>query len=175
MPFLRQLLVIAVCCVLALPGRSQPPTWKPMRFGKISLNYPSTWHMSREAHGEQTRVTLTPDSMQHLTMRIIEIFELPLSGDHTYANFRSGFASILEAQPEAGIKVTRSEETTFKGHKTMYAEIIRNSLPGKVYGIDGGTDIYLLFVLPRRYAAVPDPALERDEKVILNSIAFDHY
>jgi len=129
--------------------------------------------MTREAHGEQTRVTLTPDSMQNLAMRIIEIIDLPLSGSHTYANFKSNFTSILEAQPDAGIKVTKNEEITFKGHKTMYADIIRSSLPGKVYAIDGGTDIYLLFVLLRRHITVADPALERDEKTILNSIAFD--
>ena len=131
--------------------------------------------MTREAHGDQTQVTLTPDSMQNLTMRMIEIIDLPQSGSHTYANFKSGFTSILEAQPDAGIKVTRSEEITFKDHKTMYAEIIRSSLPAKVYGINGSTDIYLLFVTPRRHVTVADPALERDEQTILNSITFEQH
>jgi len=108
-------------------------------------------------------------------MRMIEIIDLPLSGSHTYESFKSGFTSILEAQPNLGIKVTRSKEITFRDHKTMYAEIVRSSLPAKVYGIDGNTDIYLFFVTPRRYVTVADPALERDEQTILNSIVIDQH
>jgi hypothetical protein len=129
--------------------------------------------MTKEDRGRQARFTLTPDSMRHLTMRIVEIIGLPQDGSHSYASFKSVFVSLLEGQPDAGIKVTKSEEITFKDHKTMYAEIKRNSLQTKVYGIDGGTYIYLFFLLPRRYSTVPDPALERDEKAILNSITFD--
>jgi hypothetical protein len=113
--------------------------------------------------------------MQHLTMRLIDIVDLPVIGNYTYAYFKSGFVSLLEGQADAGIKVTKSEEIMFKDHKTMYAEVIRNSLPAKVYGIDCGTDIYVFFVTPKRYSTVPDPALERDEKAILNSITFDQH
>lgn len=173
MPFLRQPLIAFLCCALAIRGHAQSPSWKSLSYGKITLHYPPTWHMTKEARGRQARVTLTPDSMQHLTMRIVEFIGLPTDDSHNYASFKSGFVSLLEAQPDAGMKVTKSEEITFKDHKTMYAEVMRNSLQTKVYGIDGGTYIYLFFLLPRRYSAVPDPALERDEKAILNSITFE--
>jgi hypothetical protein len=173
MPFLRQLLIALVCCALAVSGRAQSSSWKSMKFGKVSLHYPPTWTNTKATFNGQTRVTLTPDSMKDLSMRIVEFFELPLDGTFTYANFKSGFASLLKAQPDAGIKVPKCEEITFKEHKTMYAEAMRKGLPTKVYAIDGGTRIYLFFLLPRRYSTVPDPALERDEKAILNSITFD--
>ena len=64
------------------------------------MRYPPTWRTTKESHDGQTYATLTPDSMQNLSMRIIEIIELPLGGDHTYARFKKDFTAILNSQPE---------------------------------------------------------------------------
>jgi hypothetical protein len=173
MPILRQLLIYTVFGCQAFAGHAQHSTCVSLRNGKISLNYPPTWHMTKETRGNRTRTTLTPDSMQKLTMRMIEIVDIPVSSDYPYATLKSRFPSIVKMRPEDGIKITKIEEITFKDHKTMYAEFIRNGLPGKMYGIDGVPDIYLIAVTTRRYTNIPDVALERDEKMILNSITFD--
>jgi hypothetical protein len=173
MPILRQLLICTLLPCLAFVGHAQHSTWKSLRDGKITLNYPPTWHMTKETVRDRTRTTLTPDSMQHLTLRMIEIVDIPVGSDYPFAALKSHFPSIIKLVSETRIKITREEETTFKDHKTMYAEYIRNGLPGKLYGIVAVPDIYLINVFTRRYTTVPDAALERDEKIILNSITFD--
>jgi len=55
----------------------------------------------------------------------------------------------------------------------MYAELLDHHLPMKVYGIEDEGYIHLLIFTSRRYIQVADPALERDETGILNSITFD--
>jgi hypothetical protein len=54
----------------------------------------------------------------------------------------------------------------------MYAEAFINGLPAKIYGLDGLFYVYILLLTQRRYTQVPDPALERDEMIILNSITY---
>jgi len=174
MPLQRHLLLAAVICFFTFAGRGQSPAWNTFRFGKISLHYPPTWHANKEAvHAGQTRLTLTPDSMRNLAMQIIEIYELPMSGDHTYARFKKDFAATLQSRTGMDTKVLKVEEISFKGHKTMYAETIQSSLPAKVYGINAGTKIYPIILLQRRYSNIPDPRLEQDGMAILNSITID--
>jgi hypothetical protein len=171
MAFQRHLLYATVLCFFTFASHGQSPAWNSLRYGKISLHYPPTWHVNKEApHAGQSRLTLTPDSMQNLTMKIIEIYELTVSGDHTYARFKNDFASMLQSRSGMGTKVLKTEEISFKGHKTMYAETIQSSLPAKVYGINAGTEIYPIILIQRRYSNIPDPRLEQDEMAILNSI-----
>ena len=106
-------------------------------------------------------------------MKVLAIFELPLGGDHTYAAFKSNFAAILNSDKDLPTKVLKTEEISFKGHKTIYAEIIRSSLPAKVYAIDAGNSIYLIFLLRSRHVNTPDPKMEKEETTILNSISID--
>ena len=169
----NHLLFAALACFLTSATYGQAPAWKSLRYGKVSLNYPPTWRTTKESHEGQTHVTLTPDSMQNLSMRIIEIYEIPLGGDHTYARFKKDFAANLNSQPDGSTKVLKVEEISFKGHKTLYTEIIRSSLPAKAYAINAGSRIYLIFLLLSRHVNVPDPKMEKDEKAILNSITFD--
>jgi hypothetical protein len=173
MRFLSHLLFAALSCFFTFAGHSQAPAWNSLRYGKVSLNYPPTWRTTKESHGGQTHATLTPDSMRTLSMRIIEIYEVPLGGDHTYARFKKDFVAILSSQSDGSTKVLKSEEISFKGHKTMYAEIIRSSLPAKLYAINAGSRIYLVFLLLSRHVNIPDPKLEKEEKAILNSITID--
>jgi hypothetical protein len=170
---LRRLLIAAVFCPLAFAGYAQSSDWKSVRYGKITLRYPPTWHMNKEANGERTRVTLTPDSMQQLTMRMVLIYELPLGSDHSYESFKKDFPAMVRAQTDGETKFLKTDEITLKGHKCMYTEVIQNSLPVKVFGINGGTAIYAVVLLSRRYSSTPDPGMERDETAILNSISFD--
>jgi hypothetical protein len=164
------IVAITLCC-LALVGRGQSANWKTLQCSKVSLTYPPTWHLTEERRGAQRRYTLTPDSMQHLTMRMFELLELPLGGDHDYAYFKKNFKLLLHPNDEVTTKILKTGEITFKGHNCMYAEMTNLSLPQKVYGIDAGNVVYLIIVTERRYIRVADPGLERDGKAILNSIA----
>lgn len=171
MPLQRSFLFIILSCLLTFASNAQDPSWKPYRYGNISLKYPPTWLPNKESQGGHTRVTLTPDSMRRLTMRIVEIYELKVEGDHTFASFKNGFATSLKSQDES-TKVLKTEETSFKDHKAIYAEIIRSSLPARVYGINAGAYIYVVFLLKSRHVDVPDPKMEKDGMAILNSIVF---
>ena len=172
MPILRVLSIIVVMSCLAFGGRAQQTSWKSLKLNKVSVNYPPSWHLTRETRGAQVRVTLTPDSMQQLTMRMFEIMELPLDGEHNYAYFKKEFPTILKPWVDQGGKILKSEEITFKNHTSMYAEIIASSLPTKVYGVDAGDYIYVIVLTRRRYSKIADPGLERDGMGILNSISF---
>lgn len=174
MPFQIHLLFTVIICFFTSAGHGQSPAWNSLRYGKISLHYPPTWHVNKEApHAGQSRLTLTPDSMRNLAMQIIEIYELTVSGDHTYARFKKDFATMLQSRPGMGTKVLKIEEISFKGHKTMYAETIQSSLPAKVYGINAGTEIYPIILIQRRHSNIPDLRMEQDEMAILNSITID--
>ena len=164
-------MAFGVCC-LWVAGRGQGATWKTVLCGKVSVKYPPTWHQTRDAHGSQVRITLTPDSMQNLTMRMFVIFDLPTDAQHNYAYFKKNFVPLIKAGVEADAKIVKTEEITFKEHKTMYAEIISSSLPVKLYGIDAGSHIYMVVLTQRRYSQVADPGIERDDMGILNSMKF---
>jgi len=95
MPFQRYLLFVTLFCISTFAGFGQGPTWKSLRIGLMSLKYPPTWQTEKHKGEIETLVSLTPDSMRNLGMRIIQISELPIIGDHTYANFKKGFAAAL--------------------------------------------------------------------------------
>jgi len=173
MLFQQYFLFAAAICCFTFTSHSQSPAWKPLRYGQIALKYPPTWQTERLSHNGQTAVTITPDSMKNLSMRIVSIFEFSLRGDHNYAAFKKDFATILQSRPDWPTKVLKTEEISFKSHKTMYAEIIESSLPAKVYAINVGTKIYLIALLQSRHVNIPDPKMEKDETAILNSISID--
>jgi len=81
---LRQLLATSLGCALTLSGLAQSASWKTLHHGKMSLSYPPTWHLTQNEKDQQTRFTLTPDSMQNLDMRMLMVFELPVTGDRNY-------------------------------------------------------------------------------------------
>jgi hypothetical protein len=70
MPNRLRLVIAMVFCCLASAGRGQSAAWKTLQCAKVSLRYPPTWHLAEESRGQQERYTLTPDSMQHLSMRM---------------------------------------------------------------------------------------------------------
>lgn len=172
MPSFRYLLTAAVIFSLTVTSRAQTAGWKSVTYGKASLHYPPTWHLTRDSRGTQTRISLTPDSMQNLSMRMIEMYELPSNAEHNYAFFKANFTELIKNGTSSDAKFLKMEEMSFKGHKCMHAEIISGSLPSSVYGIDAGADIYLILVTKRRYSQVADPGLDRDGTAILNSISF---
>jgi len=141
-------------------------------YGKISLLYPPTWHLTRDNRGEQTRISLTPDSMQKLSMRMVEIYELPVTPEHNYASLKANFASLIRTGTSEDAKFLKTEEINFKGHKCMHAEVVSGSLPSSVYGLDAGPAIYVILLTKRRYSQKADPGLERDGTAIFNSITF---
>jgi len=173
MPFQRYFLFVTLSCLFTMAGRAQAPSWKTLQLGVLSLKYPPTWVMAKRHGKVETYVVLTPDSMRNLPIKVFQIIELPVIGDHTYARFKKDFATVLTSNPDWPTKILKSKEISFKGHKTMYAEIIRSSLPGKVYGINAGGVIYAILLLQSRHVGVPDPKMEKDGAAILNSITID--
>jgi len=167
---IRHLFISVIISSLAITAHAQTSAWKSATYGKLSLHYPPTWQLTRDDKTEQTRITLTPDSMKNLAMGVFAVYELPTSTEHTYTIFKENLTPIVQAATAQDAKVVKIEETTFKGHKCMHAEIISGSLTSTFYGIDAGTAIYLIFSIPRQHGKVADPGLERDEKAILNSI-----
>jgi hypothetical protein len=172
MPFLRLLLVIAIFYSSPFSGSAQPPGWTSLTYNKATLNYPNSWHVVRESRGQHTRVTMTPDSMQQLAMRMVTMYDVPTDEKHNFAFFKKNFSSILQPSIGSDGKILKTEDITFKGHDAIYAEVTADSLPIKVYYIDAGTDMYMVLVTQRRYSEVADPGLERDGMGILNSINF---
>jgi len=145
--------------------------WDVVKYSKISVMYPPTWHMTKESLGAQTRVTLTPDSMKSLEMRLVEIYEFPLTGNHTYESFKTIFPAMLKAKFGSEVQIPKIEEISFKDHMALYADI-KSELPSKAYALNAGSAIYVIILQQRRWIHTPDPGMERDEKAILNSITF---
>lgn len=166
---LRQLMASVLIGCLIPAVHAQTSDWKPLKVGKISISYPPDWHQSRASRGNETRDELTPDSMQ--TVYMCTIFALPLDG-HNFAYFKEHFNQMVQATIGADGSILKVKETTFKDHKCMYGDILLNSLEVKVYGFCDGTYLYMFLFRPRRYAKVAEPALERDENSILNSVDF---
>jgi len=172
MPSLRHLFAVIVIASLTVTSQAQTAGWKSVIYGRISLHYPPTWHLTRDSRGAQTRISLTPDSMQNLTMRMFEAFELPSTAEHNYAFLKTNFTALIKTGVSEDAKFVKTEEISFKGHKCMHAEVISSGLPTSVYGIDAGADIYLIMITRRRYSQKADPGIERDGTAILNSISF---
>ena len=144
-----------------------------MKYGKAVFSYPHSWRMTSEKKGQVTLVSVTPDSMKNLTMKMVEVFDLPTDAEHNFAFFKKNFTMIIQSTIGTEGKILKTQETTFKEHKTMYAEAISSSLPIKVYGVNAGAHICVVILTQRRYSQIPDPAMERDEAAILNSFKFE--
>ncbi len=120
--------------------------------------------------------TFTPKhSYAHFTVVVFDRFccfisPLLLRSTRRLESDHKAVASLITSGSDA--KVVKTEEITFKGHKCIYADVIQNGLPNKMYGIDAGKVLYLVIMYPRRYIKVPDAAMERDETMILNSFVF---
>jgi hypothetical protein len=169
---LRCLSIVALFCCLALSDFGQYSGWKPLKLGNATFQYPGSWQMLKTTHGSRTLVTLTPDSMQNLSMKMVQIFNAPLIGDHDYKWFKGHFAEVvLPALGERG-KILTKKEIVFHNHSCMYAEAVMYGLPVKVYGLDGLFYVNILMLTQRRYSHVADPGLERDEMAILNSLIY---
>jgi hypothetical protein len=174
MPELRCLSIAAMLCCLALSDFGQSAAWKPLKLDIATFRYPSSWQILKDTHGNQTLIRLTPDSMQNLSMKMVEIFDAPLTDRYDYKWFKAHFSDVVLPALGSGGKILTTKETIFHGHSCMYAEAVMNGLPVKVYGLDGLFYVYILLLTQRRYSQIPDPALERDEMTILNSITYQH-
>jgi len=170
MPFQRRLLFTAAMCFFIFAGHGQSSDWQTMQYGKLSLNFPPTWHERTAIRGDLTMVILTPDSMQHLHWGLITINTIGMSPGFTFAKFKTEFASRMGRGSNPDDKVLKTEEISFKNHETMYGEVIMIGLPAKVYAVHAGTEIYQAIFITRRHVNIPDSGIERDEQAILNSI-----
>jgi hypothetical protein len=79
MPKLRCLSIAAILCCLAFSDFGQSAEWKSLKLDIATFRYPSSWQMLKDTHGNQTLIRLTPDSMQNLSMKMVEIFDAPLT------------------------------------------------------------------------------------------------
>lgn len=167
------LLAIVTGCT-ALTGHAQTPGWKPLKVGNISLRYPPNWQLDSAGNGDQMGITMTPDSMRDLNMRVCVIFRLSADSSRDYGYIKKNFMAMIESSIGPDAYFLRTVDTTLKNHKTMYAEATLRALPMKIYGFSVGAYNYIFLFTLRRHFQVADPRLERDEAAILNSISFDH-
>jgi hypothetical protein len=172
MPFPRCLSIAAIFCCLVLDNFGQGADWKPLQLDIATFHYPPSWQMLKAAHGNQTLIRLTPDSMASLTMKMVEIFDAPLTEKYDYKWFKGHFSQVILPALGSGGKILETKEITFHNHACIYADAVMNGLPVKVYALDGLFYAYILLLTQRRYSQVPNPALERDEMAILNSITY---
>jgi len=172
MPILRCLPIIAMLCCLVLNDFGQDSGWKLLKLDNAAFQYPASWQMLKATHGNQTLIRLTPDSMQDLSMKMVEIFDAPLIGGNDFKWFKGHFSEVVMPALGADGKILTRKEMVFHNHSCVYADAVMNGLPVKVYGLDGLFYVYILILTQRRYSQVPDPALERDEMSILNSITY---
>jgi hypothetical protein len=110
--------------------------------------------------------------MQGLSMKMVEIFNALLIGEHDFKWFKDNFSQVVLSALGSGGKIISSKEIVFHGHACVYADAVMNGLPVKVYGLDGLFYVNILLLTQRRYSQIPDRALERDEMAILNSITY---
>jgi len=164
----------AISCCVTLVGFGQNAEWKSLQLHIATFRYPASWQMLKDSHDNQTLIRLTPDSMQALSIKMVEIFDAPLTEQYDYKWFKANFPALLLPALGSGGKILTTKEIMFHGHSCMYADAISHGLPVKVYGLDGLFYAYTLLLTQRRYSQVADPALERDEMAILNSITYRH-
>lgn len=169
---LQCLLFAVILCCLALNDFGQGADWKVLKLDIATFHYPSSWQMLKASHGDQTLIQLTPDSMKHLTMKMVEIFDAPLTEKYDFKWFKGHFAEVILPGLGSDGKIVTTKEILFHNHSCIYAEGIMSGLPVKVYALDGLFYTYILLLTQRRYSRIPDPALERDEMAILNSITY---
>jgi hypothetical protein len=172
MLMLRSLSIAAILCCGALNDCSQGVGWKPLKLGNATFHYPGSWKMLNASKPNQTLILLTPDSMENLSMKMVEIFDAPLIGQYDYKWFKGHFKEVVLPALGSGGKLLTTKEIGFHGHSCMYADAVMNGLPVKIYGLDGLFYVYILMLTQRRYSQVADPALERDEMAILNSVTY---
>lgn len=172
MPVLKCLLVASISCYLSFSSFGQGAGWKPLKLYNATFYYPPSWQLLKDSHGNQTRISLTPDSMQDLSMKMVEIFNAPLTDQYDYKWFKDNFSQVVLPALGPGGKILSTKEIVFHKHSCVYADAVRNGLPVKVYGLDGLFYVNILLLTQRRYSQIPDPALERDEMEILNSITY---
>jgi hypothetical protein len=172
MPLLRCLSIGAILCCLALNDFGQAADWKPLKLDIATFHYPGSWQMLKASKNNQTLIRLTPDSMQDLPMKMVEIFDAPLIEEYDFKWFKGHFSEVVLPALGSGGKLLTTKEIVFHGHSCMYADAVMNGLPVKVYGLDGLFYVYILLLTQRRYSQVADPALDRDEMAILNSITY---
>jgi hypothetical protein len=174
MPILRCLSITITLCCLAINDFGQGPDWKSVKLDRATFRYPPSWQMLKAAHGDQKMIRLTPDSMRDLTMKMVEIVDAPLGQQYDFKWFKGHISQVVLPALGAGGKILSTKETTFHNHACIYIEGTMYGLPVKVYALDGLFYLYLVLLTQRRYSLVPDPALERDELAILNSISYQH-
>lgn len=174
MSIIRYLSVAAILCCLVFGSFGQTDGWRPLKLDFATFYYPSSWRMLKDTHGDQTLIRLTPDSMQNLAMKMVEIFQAPLIGKTDFNWFKGHFSQVVMPGLEDGGKILATKEIVFHNHACIYADAVVNGLPVKVYGLDGLFYVYILVLTQRRYSRIPDPALERDEMAILNSVTYKH-
>jgi hypothetical protein len=172
MPLRRCLSIGAILCCLALNGLGQGTGWKTLKLNTATFHYPATWQMLKDSKGEQKLIRLTPDSMQHLDMKMVEIFDAPLTEQYSFKWFEEHFSDVVLPALGSKGKIFTTKEIVFHNHPCLYAEGVIHGIPVKVYGLDGLFYVYILLLTQRRYSQVADPALERDEMAILNSITY---
>jgi len=166
--------MVVIFCCLAFGSFGQTDGWKPLKLDFATFYYPPSWQMLKDTLTNKTLVRLTPDSMQHLSMKMIEIFQAPLFDKYNFNWFKEHFEQVVMPGLGEGAKILTKKEIIFHNHACMYADAVVNGLPVKVYGLDGLFYVYILVLTQRRYSRVPDPALERDEMAILNSVTYQH-
>lgn len=172
MSLFRCLQIASIFCSLTLSGFGQDAGWKSLKLGNATFQYPQSWQMLKDSHGNQTLIQLTPDSMQDLSMKMVEIFDVPFSDKYDYKWLKGHFSQVVLPALGSDGKILATKEILFHNHSCVYADAVMNGLPAKVYALDGLFYCYILLLTQRRYTKVSDPALERDEMAILNSITY---
>jgi hypothetical protein len=99
---------------MATAGRAQGSAWKAVKVGNITLKYPPNWQVDSSGSGEQMGVTLTPDSLRDLNMRMCVIFRLSTDSSHDYGYLKTNFTSLIESSigPDAYfLRLADTDET----------------------------------------------------------------
>ena len=167
-------MIAGVLLCIAMVGRTQAPAWKGVKIGSITLKYPPGWQVDSGRDNGEANITLTPDSMQNLNMRMCVIFAMPADSANDYSYLEQHFTAMVESSLGPDVNFLKTADTTFKGHKCMYAEVTLRALPMKIYAFNEGAYHYVILFTLRRNWQVADPRLERDEAGILNSLSFGH-
>jgi hypothetical protein len=66
--------------------------------------------MLEASKGNQTLIRLTPDSMQDLPMKMVEIFDAPLTDEYDFKWFKGHFSEVVLPALKSGGKLLATKE-----------------------------------------------------------------
>jgi len=146
--------------------------WIKINYKLISFKYPPNWFYEKEVVGDLTRLSITPDAFKNIkNLRAVEIFDVDIS-KWTFEKFKRDFVESISNRGPIKATLVKKEIKRIKNHDAIYAEILQDGIATKVYGINSGMTVYMIFILSRPKGDIVEPNMDEETMEIFNSLQF---